>query len=1353
MAQKNKWINLQHIHCEGYLFTADLIDLISKDSAPAQGKDGYGLPSTISIMDEIGQSYKKAIGLYSDYQLKLKRSNADTLAVTRDFICRFLSNCLGWNIENVTKLDAGGKGFPIRRQAYGRIPIAVVSGENSLDRADSYFSITNGLKNVSPFSMMQQYLSAAGDSRWGIVASGKMIRLLRSSTSLSKPEYLEFDLGAILSDDFYNEYAVLWKILHVSRIRDTSDGTDLEIWEEWKNTSISNGERARDRLRVGVERAIVIFANGFLSNRANKQLQEEIFSGRLSATEYFHELLRLCYRILFLSVIEERYSENGIRLVFDPDSGQMPHDIYEKGYSLARLRGMMRKKSFRSVYHYDLWEAMKITFEALDRGESLLGLPSLGGLFADSQCSHCNGLRLSNRDFLEAITELRWTEHDGALYWIDFRNLGTVELGSVYESLLELVPMIDGQTRQFRFIAGSDDETNSGNKRKTTGSYYTPDFLVKQLIRTALIPVVEERLNNNPDTDPEEVLLSMTVVDPACGSGHFLIEAATVIATYLARYREDGNSASGFRRAYRDVISNCLYGVDLNPMAVELTKMALWLEGYQPGKPLSFLDSKIKCGNSLIGVFDLSILNKGIPGDAYTPIGSDSKEFCKALKKANTTNLKNLKASATSLDADVINIKESIEEVNSLEEDSTDDVKAKKARYERHIRELNESRIKKAADYYTSAFFYDKADATLPVPTTDGLNRIITPGMQLKEDDLSVLERVNHYTSSNHFFHWKLEFPEVFSKGGFDCVLGNPPWDKVKLNDVEFFSSRISSIANAQNASQRKKLITALKTGTDYEKEVFAEYQETLKGYTSQSTFLHVAECDRGQYPLSGKGDVNLYALFTELASKIKSETGAVGIIVPTGICTDDSTKYLFGSFVDKRIVQSIYDFENGNTEIEEGKTRGTKTRIFPAVHASYKFSLLTLRKTENTDFCFFLHSVKDLEDKRRHYPLTSDDIRMINPNTKTLPLIRSEKDYQVLKKIYTNSQVLWDENRSDGNTFGLSFMRMFDMSNDSGLFLSSPGPDRLPLYEGKMINIYDHRFNSYDGDTDSKGNPITTLVSDEKKHDPSYEITPQYWLPEREVIYRYSNADKKTKDIWYEKTYSKTSDDKIQGILDFGNDPETMSFDQLDKIVRDAVPKWCLGFRDIARATDRRTFVSSVFPIAGVGNNVNLLCNLTNNNLFSLLGNTSSFIFDYAVRNKVGGTHVNQFYAKQLPIISTNQYSDDEQRFVISNVTKLVATSDKIAKALDCEVHIYDEDERESIKSRLDAFYAMKYGLTRDEYEFILDPEAVMGKGYPTQTFPAIKADDIAKYGTYRTKDMCLKAYDELMENGLWQD
>ena len=154
-----------------------------------------------------------------------------------------------------------------------------------------------------------------------------------------------------------------------------------------------------------------------------------------------------------------------------------------------------------------------------------------------------------------------------------------------------------------------------------------------------------------------------------------------------------------------------------------------------------------------------------------------------------------------------------------------------------------------------------------------------------------------------------------------------------------------------------------------------------------------------------------------------------------------------------------------------------------------------------------------------------------------------------------------------------------------------------------------------------------------------------------------------------------------------------------------------------------------------------------------TLNANLSSYIADYVVRVKVGGTNLSQFYFKQLPIIPPSAYSEEEEGFVIRYSKKLLGTTRKMAEILGCPVTIWNDDERALLMARLDAFYAMKYGLERDELEFILDPEAVMGKGYPTQTFPQVKANDIARFGEYRTKRLVMEAYDELMRDGLWQD
>ena len=1353
MAQNNKGFNWQHIHLEGNLFSADILEQVSKEEASAQTKGAYQLSSGDSSSELIGFSYRIARGLYNDYKCKIDTERGDNATITREFIVKFFNQCLGWNIEIVKKLDAEGRSYPIRRIAYDRVPVVIVPKDDNLDKASSTYSITNGQKNVSPFQMLQQYLTSAGASRWGIVANGVKFRLLRSSTALSRPQYLEFELGAILEDDFYNEYALLWRFLHFSRLRDAVNGTDLEIWEEWRKISIDNGERVRDKLRYGVTEALKTLGTGFLKN--NIEIQEKIKSGVLSKEDYYHELLRLVYRFLFLFVTEERYSDKGIRLIFDPDSDYSARDAYDKGFSLARLKPIIRKVRFRNK-QYDLYEVQKVVFKSLENGEPLLGLPSLGGMFAEDTCADISNLKLTNDYFLATMNSLRWSDNGNRATWIDYKNLGTQELGSVYESLLEMIPEVDESDWTFGFYGLKDKESNAGNARKTTGSYYTPDFLVDQLIKTALIPTVEEKLKNSEA--PEKTILSLSVVDPACGSGHFLISAASTLAVYLSQIRGEGDSVTGFREAYRDVISSCIYGVDINPMAVELTKMALWLEGYEPGKPLSFLDSHIKCGNSLMGVFDPSILVDGIPKDAYSQSKLDDKKICASFVEANKKGKKN-----KSLDNSPFISNEAMSNIlfniDSMDESTRDDIKQKEKAYSEYMDKINSSPVKLASDYYMSAFFAVKTEETANIVPNDLVLGRILHNM-LTENDVATIEYSKELAKKNNFFHWKLEFPLVFKNGGFDVVLGNPPWDKIQLKDEEFFASRSPEIANAQNGKDRKKLIDALANGNDYDKGILRDYKLAQDSCSRESVFVHVSEEDKGQYSLSGKGIVNMYALFTELASKISSEKGSVGFVVPTGVTTDDTTKDLFRSFVDRNIVSSVYDFENGGAdEIVDAKGNKKKegTVIFPAVHRSYKFCLLTLRPCEKPDFVFFAHTVKDLEDERRHYPLSSEDIKLFNPNTLTLPLIRSEKDYEILKKIYKNSKILWDENGEDGNIFNLSISQMFNMTSDAGLFKKQPGNGLINLYEGKFIDHFDHRFNSYDGELDKKGNPDVSAVSDERKEDPNYEITTQYWISEREMLYKYSDAEKDIKDLWYgKKTETKKNKKKEtygQGFLDLEDEPENMSFEQLDKIVRENTRKWCLGYRMITNNTNERTVIASLFPTAGVGNSMSTLNCLHLVQAIQFSSNLSSIVLDYAARMKVGGTNLSQFYFKQLPIIPPEDYTEDEEAFVLSYGRKLVATSYKMAEALECKVHIYDPTERAIMMARLDAFYAKKYSLSREDLEFILDPKEVMGKDYPTVTFPSVKENDIRKYGEYRTKRLILEAFDELEANGLWKD
>ena len=319
-----------------------------------------------------------------------------------------------------------------------------------------------------------------------------------------------------------------------------------------------------------------------------------------SMQAWFEQLLRVVYRLIFLAVAEER------ELLHGPDASEPARDLYASAYGFSHMRDRSARRSSHD-HHHDAWEAAKIVFRALEHGEKLLGLPALGGLFTRGATLDLDDAKLSNRALLRAIFHLSWLLENGRRVRVNWRDMATEELGSVYERLLELVPVRDEHGRRFGF---ADADEARGNARKTSGSYYTPDSLVQTLLDSTLDPI----LMRAEAEGGAEAILKLSVIDPACGSGHFLLGAARRMATRVAQLRE--SEAPDYPAAMRDVVSRSIHGVDRNPMAIELAKVALWIEAVEPGKPLSFLDSNIRCGDSLIGVFDIEMLKKGIPDEA-----------------------------------------------------------------------------------------------------------------------------------------------------------------------------------------------------------------------------------------------------------------------------------------------------------------------------------------------------------------------------------------------------------------------------------------------------------------------------------------------------------------------------------------------------------------------------------------------------------------------------------------------------------------------------------------------------------------------------------------------------------------
>ena len=977
----------------------------------------------------------------------------------------------------------------------------------------------------------------------------------------------------------------------------------------------------------------------------------------------------------------------------------------------------------------------------------------------------------------------------------------------MYESLLELVPVLNMEAPSFGFVGDLASGSTAGNARKTTGSYYTPEFIVHELVASALDPVIEKKLASATGMG-EQALLSITVCDPACGSGHFLLAAGRRLAERLAVLRSPDGAVlpADYRHALRQVIGTCLYGVDLNPMAVELARTALWLEGYEPGRPLSFLDHHIRCGNSLVGVFDLDVLNNGVPEAAFSALSGDDPAVARALKKRNATELKDIRYGQALLFEDPVQKAEAALTIlhwrlNQAVEDTVQDVESKKRRFAELACDPAYLGVKTACDLWTAAFFAPKR-AGLPVPTSRDVSQAAA-GAPAALWSAGSLEYSSKIAVENRFFHWRLEFPEIFANQGFDCVLGNPPWERIKLQEEEFFSNRHPGIANARNKSERGAMIARLEHGGMVERALFAEFRTALRNAEASSLFAHLEKKESGRFPLTGVGDVNLYALFAELIAKLyKEEGGGAGFIVPSGIATDDSTKAFFSMVARQGRIVSLFDFEN-------------RKGIFPAVDSRVKFCLITLGSSERADFAFFLTEPAQLQDARRHFTLGSADFASLNPNTLTCPVFRSVRDAEITRGIYSRVPILINDQKKDiprlGNPWGIRFQAMFHMSNDSDLFQNSPSIGSLPLYEAKMTHQFDHRWATYDfGMIGASGNnePAVQDVTDTMKEDPSFCVRPRYWVDRREVIARIADAPKAVIDAWLAR-----DERQLRGALAAQTDTpmlvrlssSTSLFAAVGAYLDACSPRWLMGWRNICRSTDERTIIAGIIPLCGVGNSMPIMVLDKGVPAYlapCLYANLVSLVLDYIARLKMGGVNLNFYIYKQLPILPPTAYSDADLAFIVPRVLELTYTAEDMQPwAADLwasmnapmreevsrryseqrgqyrRIHSFSyglpsripdpalawppldrnvpfegnayppfpwvPERRAALRAELDAYYARLYGLSREELSYTLDPASVMGADYPSETFRVLKDNETRKYGEYRTMRLVLEAWD----------
>ena len=560
---------------------------------------------------------------------------------------------------------------------------------------------------------------------------------------------------------------------------------------------------------------------------------------------------------------------------------------------------------------------------------------------------------------------------------------------------------------------------------------------------------------------------------------------------------------------------------------------------------------------------------------------------------------------------------------------------------------------------------------------------------------------------------WEETFPEVFARQdapGFDCVIGNPPWERMKLQEREFFAFSAPQIAGAVSAATRRKMIAELEHANP---ELYARYSAAKDA--AEATLAHVR--DSGNYPLTAKGDVNTYTVFAELAQKIVAPRGRVGLLVPSGIASDKTASEFFGGLIASRSLVSLHDFEN-------------KAPVFPDVHRSFKFSTLVFGGRDvslpKADYVFFARRIEDVEDPKRHVRLSRKDVALMNPNTRTCPVFRSRRDADLTRAIYQRVPVLVDRTRKQGgNPWGIKFVTMFHQTNDAELFRTAddlkksgckPDGNRwtkgkhvfLPLYEAKMVQAYDHRAAGVvvqsanwvrQGQTEA-----TTLVLHQN---PEFAAQPRWWVEEQHVA----------------------------------------------RAVAAAGQPAYLCYKDVTSPTNQRTMIAAMIPRVGVLNSAPLILageGISPRQCCCLLANLNSFALDFVARQKVGGVHLNFFIVEQLPVFPPDRYEnrcpwDKRQKletWISDRVLRLTCTSHDMrplaeAAGFKPPVSKWNPAKRALWTAELDAAFFLLYGIGREDAEYVLGTFSSKAPG---------EGDAGALFGH---GDPILEAYDRLCQTG----
>ena len=1189
----------------------------------------------------------------------------------------------------------------------------------------------------TPHGQILRYLSTAEIAsenriRWGILTNGGVWRLYDCRSRPRASGYFEADLKTLL--DPGNEDGL--RVFHLLFRRDSftlQKGAKTTFLE----AALEEGRRYEERVAQDL--------SGVVFERIFPRLVQAIADATGKSLAKIREAaLIFLYRLLFvlyaedrglLPVNDERYDDYGLRKRVRDD--------------IARRKADRDTFSTHATSYYD---HLMTLFRLIDKGDTSIGLPPYnGGLFAAATL--LEEARLPDATIANIIYDLshiKGTQEDRR--FVNYRDMSVQQLGSIYERLLEHEPVRDGDKIVIR---------PNPYARKDSGSFFTPQELVDLIVERTLKPLAEERLKAFEDKaaqlkgdrrpkaqrkaellklDPAEAVLNLKVLDPAMGSGHFLVTAVDFLSDYVAELIEyvpavaewldadyvsplvkrvaairkeilqrakeavwvmDESQLTDQAIIRRMVLKRCIYGVDKNPLTVELAKVSLWLHSFTVGAPLSFLDHHLRYGDSLVG------LRVKDATDELNQLGGLFASSAIAGAEAATEGMQRIEEMS---DADVAEVRESAALFHGVEETT--------AELRRLLDFLCGFRWRIAGMKQKERPKFEDPLVTTLGHTVDAY-KLLARGPEYVGDVppdsgdaawskfAELWHEARFIADREGFLHWEVAFPGVWHhwqstcpEGGFDAVIGNPPWDRIKLQEVEWFATRDPELALAPTAAARGKGIQRLR---DQGASLAAEFDDAKKRAEKLGEMIRAS----GDYPLLSGGDINLYSLFVERAMSLIKPDGFVGLLTPSGIYADKTAARFFKSVSTSGRVGGLFDFEN--------RRLGTDLPpFFPDVDSRFKFCALILggeaRRFDETKCAFFLHDTKAIHEEDRCFPLAPADFARVNPNTGTAPIFRTRRDADITRRIYERHPVLVDHSGGEERkAWPVKYATMFHMTNDSHLFrtvaqLKAEGfypvegnrwkkGDKLylPLYQGRMIHQFDHRANSVRFNQESTHNPYLSEEVTEARHaDPNFLPQTQYWVPAHNV------------------------EEKL---------PQSR--------------RYALGFRDIARPTDVRTVISSILPWAGYGNKVPLLVEGDSMAVTYLVANLNSVCLDFVARQKIHGTSMNWFIVEQLPVIAPTDYDRPfgptiARDLVRDHVLRLTYTAHDMTSfardlGYDGPPFVWDEEARRHLRARLDALYFHLYGLTKEDAEYVLD------------TFPIVRREDKAVFGRYRTRDLIL--------------